>query len=532
LTEARAVPESPALPEPRESALEPDRSGHPSARARIEGIVVLVGIFFAVLMGAMDGLVVSTVLPTVALDLHQVNGVTFVVSGYLVSSTVAIPIFARLSDISSRRNVFLAGIAVFVVGSALAGMSQNLSELIVFRSIQGFGGGGVFPVAIALVAAMFPPATRTRAIAMLSGAAGLAIVAGPLLGSYIVSVTTWRWVFYVNLPFGAFAMIVLLLGVGPLRAPARGRFDLVGAALVSGWVASLMIALVQVSEAGWAWTDVRVLALLGATGVLAVAWVVWELRSPAPLVPLRLLRRPVLGSASGIMLFTGVVFSALITFLSLYVGLVLHDSAGSIRDIIYFFALPLMAGVAVTGAVLNRVSYRTLIVPGLLLSGVGALFLAGLTAATPLWSFSFGVLPTGGIALPLIPVGFGLGIALAGATVAVQNDAPAAQVGAAIGLARFFQSLGGALGISLLTILQAWRFQQLSAGATGPSGILAATVSSYDAVFLLIAVSILLAFACSFWLTGRVPSAPPTVPAAGSAASRSVERPPAEPRTD
>ena len=124
--------------------------------SELSAILVLIGVFFAILMGAMDSLVVATVLPRIAVDLHQINGVTFVVSAYLISSTISIPIFARLSDIASRRNVFLAGLAVFIAGSALAGLSQNLTELIVFRGVQGFGGGGVFPVAIAMVAVMFP----------------------------------------------------------------------------------------------------------------------------------------------------------------------------------------------------------------------------------------------------------------------------------------------------------------------------------------------------------------------------------------
>jgi MFS family permease len=159
---------------------------------RVASILVLVAVFFAILMGAMDGLVVATVLPTIALDLHQVNGVTFVAGAYLISSTISIPIFARLSDIASRRNVFLAGLTVFIVGSALAGLSQNLTELIVFRGLQGIGGGGVFPVAIAMIAVLYPPRTRARVTGVLTGAAGLAIVLGPLVGSSIVSVTTWR----------------------------------------------------------------------------------------------------------------------------------------------------------------------------------------------------------------------------------------------------------------------------------------------------------------------------------------------------
>jgi EmrB/QacA subfamily drug resistance transporter len=484
-------------------------AGRSSHRLReFEGALVLVGIFFAILMGAMDALVVSTVLPTIAGDLHQVNGVTFVVSGYLVSSTIAIPIFGRLSDISSRRNVFLTGLAIFIAGSALAGLSQNLTELIIFRSVQGFGGGGIFPVAITMVTVMFPPERRTRVIALLTASTGIAIVAGPLLGSYIVSVTTWRWVFYINLPFGVFAALIVALAVPALRSSSPGRFDVPGAALLSAWVAALMIALVQVADAGWGWTDPRTLALLATTIVLFAIYLVWELRIPNPLIPFRILRRPVIASASGIMWFTGIVFSALVTFLSLYVGIVLGHSASDIRDMIYFVAIPLVIGAALAGAVLNRVPYRVVVVPGLLLSGLTALALSMLTASTPLWALSYGFLPTGGIALPLIPVGFGLGLGFSGATIAVQNEAPTEEVGAAVALARFFQSLGGAIGISLLTIFQVWRFNTLSAGATSPGAVLNALVGSYNEVFLLLAISVLLGFVSALWLRGRVLPAP------------------------
>jgi EmrB/QacA subfamily drug resistance transporter len=487
--------------------------------SRVAGILVLVGVFFAILMGAMDSLVVATVLPTIAVDLHQVNGVTFVVSAYLISSTISIPIFARLSDIASRRNVFLAGLAIFIVGSALAGLSQNLTELIVFRGLQGFGGGGVFPVAIAMVAVLFPPATRARVTGILSGAAGLAIILGPLVGSYIVQVTTWRWVFYINLPFGILAMLVLLFAVGPLRPTTPGRFDSPGAALLTGWVGSLMVALVQVADAGWAWSDPRIVGLLVAAVGLFGAFLWWELRAREPLVPLRLLGQRVIAASSGTMLFTGVVFSSLITFLSVFVGIVLlHDgpnSAGAVRDIIYFLAIPLVLGAVLSGQILTRVSYRNLIAPGLVLAGLTAFLLTRLTAANPLWVLAGGFLPVGGIALPLIPMGFGLGLSLAGTTIAVQNEAPAAEVGAAIGITRFLQSLGGALGISLLTVFETWRFQSLSASATTPAEIQNALVTTYNELFLILAVCILVAFVFALFFVGRVPQTPAEDPERG-----------------
>ncbi len=470
------------------------------------GFLVTAGIFLVVLMGGLDSFVVSTALPTIASDLHQVNGVAFVVSAYLVSATIAVPVFGRLSDIASRRNVFLAGTAIFIVGSVLAGFSQSLTELIIFRGLQGFGGGATFPVAIAMIAALFGPEDRTRAIGMLGATAGISIVAGPLLGSYIVSVTTWRWVFYINLPFGLFAVLILVLWVDPLRSVTRGRFDLPGAALISGWVSALMVALVGVSDLGWAWTDDRVIGLLFTTVGLLAAFLWWELRYAQPLLPLRLLGRRAILSANGILLFTGLLLSAVITFLSLFVGVALGGSSSDVRDMIYFFAVPMIAGANVAGALLNRCSYRTLLVPALFVSGVAGLSLSLMTTSTPLWGLSLDVLPTGGVALPLIPLGFGLGIALAGATIAIQNEAPPHQVGAAVGLTKFFQTLGGALGVSLLTMFQSWRFHSLSAGAASSGALRAALVTSYDQVFLILGVSVLLALVCSFWLRGRVPA--------------------------
>jgi EmrB/QacA subfamily drug resistance transporter len=484
--------------------------GVPSLRlTEVTGALVFLGVFLAVLMGSMDGLVVSTVLPKIAGDLHQVNGVTFVVSAYLISSTISIPIFARLSDMSSRRNVFLVGISIFVVGSALAGLSQNLTELILFRGIQGFGGGGVFPVAIAMVAVLYPPETRAKVTGLLAGAAGIAIVIGPLVGSAIVSVTTWRWVFYINLPFGILAALVLLFAVGPLRSDVKGTFDVPGTALLSGWVGSLMFALIQVADAGWAWTDPRVLGLVVAAAALFAAFMGWELYTPHPLVPLRLARLRVIAASSGAMLFTGVIFSSLLTFLSILVGVVyLHNgpnAVGAVRDIIYFLAVPLILGAGLSGPILDRLPYRTLVAPGLLVAGLAGLLLTQITATTPLWILAFGFLPVGGLALPLIPMGFGAGLSLAGVTIAVQNEAPREEVGAAIGLTRFLQSLGGALGISLLTVFLTTRTQALSSGATTPSAVMSAAITAYSEVFLIIAVCFFIAFAFSLFLTGRVP---------------------------
>jgi len=468
---------------------------------------VVVGIFLAILLAGLDGLVVATALPTIARSLHQSDGITFVTSAYLIASTVAIPIFSRISDLTSRRNVFLVALGIFIAGSALAGQSQTLGELIVFRGIQGFGSGAFLPVGIAMVALLFSPENRTRLTGVLSAAGGLSIVAGPLLGSYIVSVTTWRWVFYVNLPIGIAAMAVLALVLGPLRSEARGTFDAVGAALLSGWVSALMFPLVEIADGAWGWTQPAALALLAAAALLLVGFVVWELRQADPLVPLRLLGRRVIAATGGISLVTGIVFTSLLTLMGLFVGLVLFptdpNSQNLIRDVDYFFAVPLILGAVLAGGLLTRYSYRAVIPPALILGGISGLFLSGVTASTPLWTLAFGVLPVGGFVLPLIPFGFGAGIGLAGATIAIQNEVPRAEVGAGIGITRFFQSLGGAVGLSLFTIYITWQSTHGLPAAPTPSEQLSALVGAYALVFLVMAGLMIVAGVAALAISGR-----------------------------
>src|SRR4029077_1283844 len=184
----------------------------PAPKLKHEALII-VGILLGLLMGALDNFVALTAIPTILTQFGSPNSGTFVFSAYVITSTAGIPIFAKLSDLTSRRNVFLVALAIFMVGSALSGLSQNLTQLIVFRAIQGLGSGGFFPVGIAIAAVVLPPKTRARVIGGLSGVFGIAVVAGPLIGSTIVQYSSWRWVFYVNIPVGiaGFALVLATL---------------------------------------------------------------------------------------------------------------------------------------------------------------------------------------------------------------------------------------------------------------------------------------------------------------------------------
>ncbi len=514
--------DSPVLTDPSPASTSPAES--PLAASRRFEFLVVLGILLALLMGALDNFVVVTALPKILGDFQQLNSGTFVVSGYVIGSAAGIPIFSKLSDLNSRRNVFLGGLAIFIGGSILAGLSQNLSELIAFRTLQGFGSGDFFPVGIAIVAVSFPPATRARIIGLLSGVFGIAVVAGPLLGSAIVDHTSWRWVFYVNIPVGLIGFGVIASTLPALR-PANPRpFDALGAGLLVAWVAALMFPLYQVSGNGWSWVDLRVEALLASATILAVLFVLWELRASEPLVPLRLFTHRVLSAGGTTTFLIGMVFFPLATFLSLVVGVVLAQGAANaadiVRDVLYALVIPLVFGAVVGGQLRPRLSYRVVVVMGLLIASVGLIGLTGLTPSTPTWQFAFGILPVGGIILPLIPLGFGVGMTFPVFLLAAQNEVPTGDVGEAGGLIQFLQTLGGAIGLSVLASFQLARLNVIdptpNSTCSSPTPALPAClpyltslksslIISYVQTFEVLLGLLFIALLISLFLKGRLP---------------------------
>ena len=505
-------------------------------------LLVTIGILLGLLMGALDNFVALTALPVILAQFGQPNSGTFVISAYVISTTAAIPIFAKLSDLWSRRNVFLGGLSVFIAGSVLSGLSQNLTELIIFRAIQGFGSGGFFPVGIAIIAVVFSPKTRARVIGGLSGVFGIAVVAGPLLGSTIVQYTTWRWVFYVNIPIGLAGFAIILATLGPLRPEMVRRFDAIGAGLLVSWVASVMYPLYQIVDSGWTWTDARVVGLLGLGGALIIIFVLRELRAGNPLVPVRFLTHRVMSAGGGATFFIGMVFFPVATFLTLVVGVVLApgstSSSETVRDILYFLVIPLVTGAALGGQLLTRLPYRAVAATGLIIGIIGMFSLSGLTASTPLWKFMFGFFPVGGIIVPLIPLGFGIGLTFPVFVLAAQNQVKKADVGEAGGLIQFLQSLGGAVGLSVLASYQTTKFSALdplpSAACqshTPPLPLCASYLStlevslvkSYDQVFIVMAGLLIVAFLFVLFVGGRLPKVRPSEEASLEVGASSTE---------
>ncbi len=431
----------------------------PLSSTREAGIIL--ALLLGLLLGALDNFIVATALPNIAEDLHDVSGQVFVVTGYLIAQTVAIPIFGKLSDRFGRRSFYLFGLSIFLVGSVLSGLSQNLNELIAFRAVQGLGSGAFFTVVFSIIADIFPPKLAARLVGILSGVFGVAIVAGPLIGSAIIDATTWRWIFFVNLPVGGFAIALVLATMGPMRPSTNVAhpFDALGAALMATWVGTLVFALVEVSS-GWAWTDPRTIALLGVA-LVVLPFSLWqEWRAADPLLPLRYFRIRLVAASSGVNFLRGAVLVVVVTFVPIMVVDGFGGSVNLSRDVLYAMMVPMVIGAAVSGPLVTRFGYRTPLVIGLILAIIGTYLLTQVPTEPPVLRTSDGFIPLG-LAGALIPVGWGVGMTFAPTQLAIQYSVSKDDLGAGTSLVWFLSNLGGAIVGSLLGAYQLGVFKSL-----------------------------------------------------------------------
>ncbi|MCI4344627.1 MAG: MFS transporter [Thermoplasmata archaeon] len=451
-----------------------------AAPSRLRSAGILAALMMGLLLGALDNFIVVTALPNIAQDLHDVSGQVFVVSSYLIAQTVAIPIFGKLSDRFGRRTFYLFGLGIFLAGSAASGLSQNLDQLIAFRAVQGLGSGAFFTVVFSLVADLFPPEAAARLVGLLSGVFGIAIVFGPLIGSYIIDTTTWRWIFFVNLPVGFAAVALVLTTIRSVPPSAdRRRFDVEGAGLMVVWVGALIFALVETSN-GWAWTDPRTIGLLAVALVLFPVFLLVEWRAKDPLVPLRLFQKRLVAASSGVNFLRGALLTVVVTFVPILVVQGLGGSTDLSRDILYAFMIPMIIGAALGGMMVARIGYRAPVLVGVILATVGVALLTAVPTTPPIFRFTALVIPLG-LAGALIPIGFGVGMTFAPTQLAIQYSVSAKDVGTANSLVWFISNLGGSIVVSLLATFQLSRFTALQP-TTIPPGSPAFLLAIHSAV--------------------------------------------------
>jgi EmrB/QacA subfamily drug resistance transporter len=437
-------------------------------------MVVLTGLMLGMLMAALDQTIVSTALPTIVGELGGLDHYSWVVTAYLLSSTASTPLYGKISDLYGRRSVFQFAIVVFLIGSLLAGASQEMWQLIATRALQGLGAGGLIALALAIVGDIIPPRERGRYQGYFGAVFAVSSVAGPLLGGFFVDQLSWRWVFYINLPVGIVALIVTSI---VLRVPIRRRehaIDYVGAALLVAGVSALLLVTVQ--GRAWGWTSGSVIGLAAISLAALSTFLWWENRHHEPILPLRLFHNRVFTISNAIGFVLGLVMFGAIIFLPLYLQIV--DGVSATESGLRL--LPLMIGLigasVISGRIISAIGrYKMFPIIGTGFATVGLALLSMLDRDTPAWQ-------TG---LFMFVLGVGLGQVMQVLVLAVQNSVDRSDMGVATSSSAFFRSMGGAFGTAIFgAVLNArlahWLDQLLPGGA--PDGIQGQVLGSPAAI--------------------------------------------------
>jgi EmrB/QacA subfamily drug resistance transporter len=431
-------------------------------------------VLFAVLLGlflsALDQNVVGTALPRIVTDLSGSGLYTWVVTAYLLSSTITVPIYGKLSDIYGRKPLLLIGVSIFLIGSILCGQAHNMTELILFRGLQGLGAGALFPISLAVIGDMFTARERGRYQGLFGAVFGLSFLLGPFIGGWITDNVSWRWVFYVNLPLGLVTLVVISM-VLPNFHPNTGikarDLDYLGIGLFTIGVVPLLIGLnnkglTNSHGALNSWTDLTVGGFIVFGVIVLIGFVLAEFRAQQPIIPMDLFGNRNYSATNLATFMVAFGMFASIVFLPRYYQAVRGISATKSGYMLWPLLVGLIGSSISTGILISKIGrYKMILLGSTVLLCAGAFLMTRLTAGTSdvvLWSW-------------MLVMGLGIGPSMSGFTVVVQNSAPLKQLGAATSTLTFLRQIGGSVGLAIAGTLFSQTFTQKLPGQLTASGV-------------------------------------------------------------
>ncbi len=396
-------------------------------------------LFLALLLAALDQTIVSTALPTIVGELGGLTHLSWVVTAYLLTSTVVGPLYGKFGDLHGRKIVLQVAIVIFLVGSALCGVAQDMLQLIVFRALQGIGGGGLIVITIAVIGDLISPRERGRYQGFFGAAFGLATIIGPLLGGFFVDHLTWRWIFYINLPTGVLALLVIAAVLPAAATRRRHAIDYAGALALTATL-SAIILFTSLGGTTFAWSSPVILGLIAASMVGIAAFVAVEMRAREPILPMGLFANRNFAVASGVGLIVGLSLFGAVTFLPIYLQVV----KGVSPSISGLMLMPMMLGMLATSVISGRIisgfgRYKLFPILGTAAMTVGLGLVSQLSIESNEWQ----------TAIDALWLGLGMGMVMQVLLVAVQNSVDYEHLGVATSGTMLFRSLGGALGVAL-----------------------------------------------------------------------------------